>query len=204
MQDTFTSLNKAGILYAGAGMTEKDAFKPVYFEKNEIKFALLAYNDSSVVSPYYCAEGETSGTACMDIEKLKNGIKEAKKNADLVIVSMHAGTEYTEEANDQQVEFAHTAIDAGAGLVIGTHPHAVENAEIYKGKYIFYSLGNFVFDQMWSRQTQEGLMIKMVLDKNGLVSFEPTAILIEDYSQPRILEGEEAKVIIDRLKISLQ
>jgi poly-gamma-glutamate synthesis protein (capsule biosynthesis protein) len=116
---------------------------------------------------------------------------------------MHAGNEYTDKPNDSQISFAHKAIDAGAELVIGSHPHVVQPVEKYKGKYIFYSLGNFVFDQMQSRDTKRGLAVKIIFNKEGVakVSFYP--VLIQDFSQPEFLEGSEATQVLSRLDYPL-
>jgi poly-gamma-glutamate synthesis protein (capsule biosynthesis protein) len=132
---------------------------------------------------------------------MKESIAQLRNQADFIIISLHAGIEYTGQPNQFQKDFAHNAIDVGADLVIGHHPHWVQSAEIYKDKYIFYSLGNFIFDQMWSEPTREGLVVKFIFNKQGIKSIELKPILIEDYSQPRFLEGERAKRIIERLKL---
>lgn len=103
-----------------------------------------------------------------DTIRLTASINELKTRSDFVVVTMHAGTEYERNPNQGQIDFAHAAIDAGADLVIGAHPHWIQTIEKYKGKQIFYSLGNFVFDQMWSQDTREGLMLKITLSKPGL------------------------------------
>lgn len=90
-------------------------------------------------------------------------IQEAKKNTDLVIVNIHWGTEYQHQFNKQQQKIGHTLIDAGADIVIGHHPHVVQGMELYKGKPIFYSLGNFIFDQYFSADTQQGLAVGLKL-----------------------------------------
>ena len=81
----------------------------------------------------------------MDLEVLKKDVEAAELISDFVIVSMHSGDEYQLEPNQRQINFAHTAIDNGADLVIGHHPHIVQKYEKYKNGYIFYSLGNFIF-----------------------------------------------------------
>ncbi len=102
-----------------------------------------------------------------DLDNLKSAILNLKSKSDFVVVTMHAGTEYTRTPNDAQIKFAHAAIDDGADMVIGSHPHWVQAVEKYEGKYIFYSLGNFIFDQMWSQDTKEGLALKITVSKNG-------------------------------------
>jgi poly-gamma-glutamate synthesis protein (capsule biosynthesis protein) len=81
---------------------------------------------------------------------------------------MHWGTEYQHVNGRLQAEMAHKLIDAGADVIIGHHPHVIQGIEVYQGKPIFYSLGNFVFDQYFSEDTQRGLAIGLVLDKDGI------------------------------------
>ena len=194
LEDTFQYLEQAGIKYAGAGSSAEEAYRPVYLEKKGIKFAFLAYSDKSFAS---------TGVAVMDIESMVEAVKQAKQQADLVIVSIHSGDEYAEKPNQVQINFARAAIDAGAELVIGHHPHVIQEVEKYKGKYIFYSLGNFVFDQMWSYETQEGLVAKIFFDERGVAKIEFMPILIEDFAQPRFLEQSLAEKALKKLKIAL-
>lgn len=188
--DTIFHLNEAGVVHAGAGL-EAQANQAAFMEANGIRFAFLAYNDDDVVPASYEARETRLGTAFMHTERMIAAVSEARNAADIVIVSMHAGDEYVSFPNDSQIAFAHAAIDAGAELVLGHHPHVVQTMEVYKGKYIFYSLGNFIFDQMWSRETREGLVVKATFRKEGLtgVTFHP--VLIEDYAQPRFLDASE-------------
>ena len=191
LKNTFKYLSQAGILYVGAGQDEEEAHTPKIFEKDGIKISFLAYNDSDVVPPSYEAMGNRAGTAFMNIEKMKADVRKTKTKSDFLIVSMHSGTEYAKNPNQRQINFAHSAIDAGADLVIGHHPHVIQDSEEYKGKYIIYSLGNFVFDQMWSEETREGLIakIKIKFKEGGSPKTEVNfyRVLIEDFSQPRIL-----------------
>jgi len=95
----------------------------------------------------------------LDEEKLKKFIKELKEKTDLIIVNIHWGIEYEHQFNSIQQNLAHIMIDNGADIIIGHHPHVVQGIEIYNGKPIFYSLGNFIFDQYFSSDTQEGLAV---------------------------------------------
>jgi len=95
-------------------------------------------------------------------------IQETKKNVDLIIVHIHWGTEYQHQFNQQQEKIGHALIDAGADIIIGHHPHVVQGMEIYKNKPIFYSLGNFIFDQYFSPDTQEGLAVGLKLTNNKI------------------------------------
>ena len=192
LADTLRYLDEQGIAHAGAGMDSAEAGKPAFITVHGIRFAFLAYNDHDVVPTSYEARLDHAGTALMDIEAMTNAVHAAQQYADIIIVSMHAGNEYEPTPNDSQIAFAHAAIDAGAEMVIGHHPHVVQTAEVYRGKYIFYSLGNFIFDQMWSQETREGLVLKATFTKEGLSSLSYHPVSIEDYAQPRFLEPKEA------------
>ncbi len=203
LKDTFTYLKNAGIKYVGAGQNEREAFQPVYIEKKGIRFAFLAYNDTDIVPTYYEASVDRAGTAFMRKDKMIESVKEAKRKADFVIVSMHAGIEYAKKPNNSQINFARAAIDAGADLVIGHHPHVVQTMEKYKGKYIFYSLGNFVFDQPQKQETKEGLVIKVYFSKNGITKISLLPVVMENFVQPRMANKNEADKILQRLNFPL-
>ena len=199
MLDTLEALRLAGISAAGAGANQEEALSPVYLEAKGLRFAFLAYNDIDVVPPSYEAGDDSPGTAFMNINNLEEGISLAKQQADFVIVSMHSGREYESQHSQRQEEFARAAIDYGAELVLGHHPHVIQDYEMYKGKYIFYSLGNFIFDQMWSQDTKEGLGVMFQFNDRGVVDFELQPFLIQDYSQPRPLSGEAASLVISQI-----
>jgi poly-gamma-glutamate synthesis protein (capsule biosynthesis protein) len=123
-------------------------------------------------------------------------IAAAKQNADIVIVMPHWGVEYQHNANQTQKYFAHQFIDAGADIVVGSHPHVVEGIEMYKNKPIFYSLGNLVFDQYFSTDTQEGMMLRLNFsgDKET-IDLLPYNI---PHSQPVLTDGVvKAKMLQD-------
>ncbi len=202
--DTFRYLDDAGVKYVGAGKNSDEAEAAIYMEAQGIRFAFLAYNDSDVVPDSYGASANRAGTNIMDISKMQKAVTEAKKKADIVIVSMHSGVEYTATPNSHQKNFAHAAIDAGADVVLGHHPHVVQTLEKYNGKFIIYSLGNFVFDQMWSQDTRKGMTAKIFFTQNGVDHIEFHPVLIYDYAQPRLLDGKEKEAVLARLKYSLQ
>ncbi len=145
--NTINELNLANISHVGAGQNINEATTPVIIKIDEITFGFLAYLDSSFVPDSYGATDTNSGSPFMNTSLLINNISKLKNNVDIIIISMHAGVEYTDIPNQKQIDFAHTAIDNGADLVIGHHPHVVQSTERYKNGYILYSLGNFIFDR---------------------------------------------------------
>jgi poly-gamma-glutamate capsule biosynthesis protein CapA/YwtB (metallophosphatase superfamily) len=187
IKDTVKYLDEASVLHTGAGVNLAEASKPAFIEKGGLVFAFLAYNDPDVVPTYYEASQSSAGTSFMRIENMKKDIAKAKSRSDFVIVSMHSGHEYTIVPNISQTEFAKAAIDAGAEVVIGHHPHVVQPVEQYKGKYIFYSLGNFIFDQA-NPETKKGLAVELLFDKSGVKEVTEHKVLIENFSQARFVD----------------
>ncbi len=144
-------------------------------EKNDLGWCGNA-NEADSNSVHYGTVGrENYAFICLhsairklDLEAALELIKSVRKNVNYLIVSIHWGIEYQHKANyELQIEPARAFIDAGADLIIGHHPHVVQNFEVYNGKLILYSLGNFVFDQYWSGDTQEELAVGLVLDHEG-------------------------------------
>lgn len=190
LEDTFLKLKEAGIDYVGGGFNEKEAHSPLIKEINpstgsgQVKIAFLAY--TNLGSPYWAAKGEDSGISWLDEGRMKEDIKEAKNQADIVIVSIHFGEEYQSQPTQQQRDFVHLVIDSGADLVIGHHPHVIQEIEKYKNGYIAYSLGNFVFDQGFSERTMKGLLLKVLIENEKIKEVIPIEIKINKYFQPEI------------------
>ncbi|MCK9578147.1 CapA family protein [bacterium] len=197
---TINALRALGINTIGAGKDNGEASNPTIITKKGLKFAFLAYTDGTIIPKSYEAEENNYGVVYMDESKLAEDVAKAKKVADFVIVSMHAGIEYTYRPNQNQINFAHKAIDSGADLVIGHHPHQIQDIEKYKEKYIFYSLGNFIFDQEWSKETKQGFLAEIYFNENGVFDYNLIPVLIEDYSQPDIMNDDEAIQLFRNIK----
>jgi poly-gamma-glutamate synthesis protein (capsule biosynthesis protein) len=212
---TIDTLFNNGIIPSGTSKTTGEQILPVV-EKNNILFGFLSYSYTALndggksTSPYIKDFNDLPGLK-QDVLGLKG------HNSDVVIVSMHAGTEYTREPTQAQIDFAHAAIDAGADLVIGHHPHWIQITEQYKGKWIFYSLGNFVFDQMWSTDTKEGLTVLVTYktehipdptrqtageSKIEIKKIEIKPVIIEDYCCPRWADSAETSAILNKLGLT--
>lgn len=184
VQETISLLNNNGILATGID-------DPIIKEIRGVKFAFLGYNDVTKPQP---------GISNVDEDKIKNEIKTAINQADVVIVTFHWGAEYKDQPDDRQKFLGHLAIDAGADLVIGNHPHWIQPVEIYKGKLITYAHGNFVFDQMWSQRTREGVIGKYTFFDKQLIDVQYLPVQINDYGQPDILDDSLGRIILDRMK----
>ena len=165
--DTLATLDGANIKHVGAGENIEDAKKPVYYIIEGRKIAYVAATRAekwTALTPE--ATETTSGTLrCYEPDAFIEVIKEAKKNADLVIANVHWGTEDSHELEDVQPETGHMYVDAGADLIIGSHAHCLQGIEYYKGVPIFYNLGNFWFSHY---DIDTGLVGVTINDDNSL------------------------------------
>ncbi|MBU2523685.1 CapA family protein [Patescibacteria group bacterium] len=197
---TMQHLNAENIQYCGAGVNETEARQPAIIEKNGVTFAFLCYNDTDVVPDYTFASETKAGTAELVKEDMITDVKKLVDGVDFIIVSMHSGHEYHKLPNKKQKEFAKAAIDSGAKVVIGHHPHVLQPVEYYNDGIIMYSLGNFIFDQVGVWQNR-GVIANLTFDKNEYsVKAEFTPTKITDYSKVHIETDEIAKkATLDRL-----
>lgn len=181
---TVEFLAKQGIIATGVG-------EPVVKDVRGIRFAFLGYNDITIPQP---------GVLDVHEETIRRDIIEAKKRADVVVVMYHWGAEYRSQPDERQLYLARFTIDAGADLVVSNHPHWIQPVELYKGKVIMYAHGNFVFDQMWSQKTREGVVGRYTFFDKNLIDVAFTPIFIEEYGQPRMLPTKEQKRILEEMQ----
>ncbi len=191
-------LDQHGLLHGGAGKNTKAAHKPSIITVGGIKVAVLSYD---TVANVYNATATKAGSARMTPAYLKVDIAAARKaGADVVIVWPHWGIEYTTGLSAFQVTLAHAAIDAGADLVIGNHPHWAQAMEVYKGRPIWFALGNFTFDQTWSEPTMEGITLELTFSGRTLVQARMRPHLVLDMAQPNFMDPMGAgKVVMSQV-----
>ena len=166
--DTLSHLSKDGIVAVGGGEDYASAHAPKLLRVGNTRVAFLAY--TNLISPFLGRASSTPAVARYDDDILKADITEAKKDADIVVVSFHWGDEYQTKHNAEQGRVGKLVIDAGANLVVGHHPHVVQEVEEYNGGLILYSLGNFVFDQNFSKDTRRGLLVEVIFDGNKIAT----------------------------------
>jgi poly-gamma-glutamate capsule biosynthesis protein CapA/YwtB (metallophosphatase superfamily) len=184
LSDTQAALARSGIVTVGAGLNVSAAHAPVIIEKNGLRLAFLAYADvvpekSGFDTKTWIATQSRPGIAWADPEQIKADVSAAKLQADLVIVMLHSGYEINTAVSPDQQREAHAAIDSGAALVIGSHPHILQTIEQYHGGLIAYSLGNFVFDE-YLGIVNATVILRVVLDRSGVVSHDYIPVLIEN------------------------
>jgi gamma-polyglutamate biosynthesis protein CapA len=197
-EQTLEVLNKNNIKVIGAGKNVTEARVPAIFDLGDLKIAFLGYDLSPGAFP---AGKDHPGVAKARHAWIIKDLEKAKEVADFVIVSFHWGIEYQDFPTEYQKSLAHMAIDCGADIVVGHHPHTFQGIELYKGKLIAYSLGNFVFDQKDLKNNQS-ILLKVTFnrEKLHLVEVIPTELVTFPRS-PRVAEGKMAQEILDRLRI---
>jgi len=165
---TLDWLAKHGMTAVGTGVSGDAAHEGAVIERHGVRFGFLAYTFDQSNGNY---KDKDDRIAMLDVVRATRDIAAMSGRADVVIVSMHAGTEYQPQPKEQQKRFAHAAIDAGAKMVIGHHPHVVQTVEEYGGGLIFYSLGNLVFDQFQRKETQQGLVVEAFFIGKVLIKY---------------------------------
>jgi poly-gamma-glutamate synthesis protein (capsule biosynthesis protein) len=175
--ETREHLRQQGLLFVGSGDTAQTAWQPVIVEANGIKVGWLGMTrwlnggrnpdkDDQPHVNFFPYPNESGGAPGMDEAGVLEAIKQARLKCDLLVVSIHWGTEYAPAPRPEDVETAHKMLEAGAAVIVGHHPHVLQPVETYRtadgrDAVIFYSLGNFLSNQ--SRTYVDGLMP----DKNG-------------------------------------
>jgi poly-gamma-glutamate capsule biosynthesis protein CapA/YwtB (metallophosphatase superfamily) len=179
---TLDWLAKNGIAAAGTGHTADEAHHGAVIERNGHRFGFLAYTYDQSNGNH---ADQDDRIAMLDPERMAADVSNMRTRADAVIVSMHAGVEYQKQPNAEQRRFAHAAIDAGASIVVGAHPHVTQPMESYREGVIFYSLGNLVFDQFQRQETQHGLIADLRFAGAKLSSYSTIPVDIVS-SGPRV------------------
>lgn len=120
-------------------------------------------------------------------DRTLDDIRDVKENSDITLVYAHWGHEYSQDPGHRIRKLARAFIDRGADLVVGSHPHVVQEKEVYQGKMIYYSLGNFVFDQYHNQDTRRGLAVQVKIDsRNFSMSLEEISLSLEKNGQTTI------------------
>ena len=185
--DTLSLLENVGISAIGAGHDYEEAHAPKIVSAGDAKIAFLAY--TNLVPRGYTSSASRPATAFLDVDIAATDIARARDEADIVVVSVHWGEEYETHHNEFQEVFARGFIDAGANLVVGHHPHVVQELERYRNGYIAYSLGNFVFDQDISKETMRGAALEVMLRGKEIESVRLLPIVLNNTFQPEFEDG---------------
>lgn len=199
LADTIARLDAAGIGHAGAGTNKAAAWTPAVRDINGTTVAFLSF--SHILPNGFVATNTRPGIAQgrMNMKEVAAAIAAADAAYDYVIVSYHWGVENVDDCNAEQVKDARTSIDAGADMVLSHHPHVIQAVEYYNGKLIAYSLGDFVFDH-YSRKTGEAFILEADMGPSGVSNVRVTPVYLNSAGKPGYVTGQEAAVIIERLR----
>ncbi len=181
IEESRINLSSLGFNYSGSADAEVNEHSKKEIEISGRKITMLAF--SMVYNDF-------------DLEAAKKIIGDSKDNSDLVIVNIHWGTEYEHKFNKHQETIGRAFIDSGADAIIGHHPHVIQGMEIYKGKPIFYSLGNFIFDQYFSPDTQEGLALGINFS-DDIISLNIYPLKSEK-TIPRLMDEKEKEIFFNK------
>ena len=185
--DELLTLPKSGLVFVGGGHNKHEAHQPVFKTVRGTTIGLLAYEE--IIPTSFAATDTTPGNAWLTATDLQADLAAARPTCDFLIAFMHWGIEYVTSEDSQQRSQAQVAIDAGADLVVGAHPHVIQPYEFYKNKLIVYSLGNFVFDNMLDEVVRRGNILSLTIQKNQLLSWKLIPTRIGDWGEPNLLSS---------------
>ena len=191
--ETIETLKDAGIHSLGAGKTKEEARRPKIIEVKDQKIAYLNYYDTDIqpTAPSVNVNSRNKDRISSDIQNLREQV-------DWIIVNYHWGVELSEYPGDWQIDMARMTIDQGADLVVGHHPKVLQGAEIYQGRPIVYSLGNFIFGDTSKKESDYETAVLKVSLKPGKMKVELLPVVVSKY-QPQIVKGEKGKEILKHI-----
>ena len=195
--DTLENLERVGIEYVGAGVDLAAAEKPIVLKVHGVRFGIVSLGQ---IEELAFAGLDTPGIAVLTEDSLRKAVQRVKQNADVVIAMPHWGPETSPNPNPSQQKLAHVAVEAGADIVVGNHTHVVQAIEEIEGIPVFYGLGNFVFDQTWSKETQQGVILVLTFEGSTLVEYELMPTLVDREGHVTLAQGEERLEILARIQ----
>jgi poly-gamma-glutamate capsule biosynthesis protein CapA/YwtB (metallophosphatase superfamily) len=201
--DTMDNLKRVGILPVGAGHNLQEATQPVVLDVNGIRFGFISLGEVEALA---FAGENTPGIAPLPSDfaeaeaNLRSAIRAVRAISDVVITMPHWGSDYSDTPNYRQLFFDQVAVEAGADLVIGNHPHVIQGMREIEGVPVFYSLGSFVFDQDWSRETQQGIVVVVTFEGMELRDYQVIPVHIEGNGHIQVAESPEAEEILGRFQ----
>lgn len=200
LSDTIDALASEGIRHVGAGENSHDARAPTFVVVGDRTVAFLAY--SLTFPEKFWATQKRPGTAFGHEKHIIADVRVARGVADVVLVSFHWGREGITDLREYQTRLGHAAIDAGAQVVIGHHPHILQGVERYKHGAILYSLGNFTFGS-YSQRARHSVIAQLYFDGSTLseVRLLPINVLNTDVIfRPQPLKGDAANKVVKELQ----
>jgi poly-gamma-glutamate capsule biosynthesis protein CapA/YwtB (metallophosphatase superfamily)/outer membrane protein assembly factor BamB len=197
IEQTLQILRDVGVAYLGAGLSPEEARRPLILRAKGRRIAFLAYAAGRWKGSSEVPTSEQISFA--DLEAIRDEVERARQRSDLVVVVLHLGTEYQFYPDQEQLAASRAAIDAGACLVIGHHPHVVQGTGAYGEGFVAYSLGDLVFDIDVTEAARDGAVLRVLLGDSGVEAVDLVPVRIVDDVQPRFLAGEDGLPIIEQV-----
>jgi poly-gamma-glutamate synthesis protein (capsule biosynthesis protein) len=201
LSETMEILRAKGLHWCGAGNTQAEAEKPTVLSVKGLRIAFVGFCEFLPEGVFLRDDRPTIAFAGED--RVRAAVAAARRDADLVVASFHWGIEYRSRPSARQIGLARAAVDAGADLVLGHHPHVLEALEVVsraggrRPALIIYSLGNFVFDQR-RPPSSETVILRCTLGRDGVTAAAVTPIRIEE-NRPRPTTPAEGERLLERL-----
>lgn len=192
LSDTLATLEKAGIQSVGAGTDLTKARRPIVMEVKGQKVAYLGYYDADL----HAATATTPGTNPRHNDRVAADIKALRGQVDWIVVNYHWGEELAKYPGDWQIDLARFTIDQGADLVVGHHPHVLQGAEVYKGRPIVYSLGNFIFGGKAVSDYDTAALKVSLKEQQMKVEFLP--VQVRNF-QAKVVNGQSGQQILSQI-----
>ena len=195
--ETLDILAEAGIPWTGGGRNLAEARRPLVLKARGVRIAFLGYSEFADLffdwdyPRSFAATDDRPGVPAIREDWLAEDIRAAREVADVVAVALHWGVEFTNYPTEEQRRLARSMVDQGADLVLGYHPHAIQGFEIYRGKVIAYSLGNFIMDRQDTDLARESMILDFLIGPDGVKQVEVHPVWIAS-EQPYLMEGDEA------------
>lgn len=206
--ETVRRVRDAGIVPVGAGANLAEARQPAVVARNGVRFGVIAF-DAIGETPAALAQQpgafrlrmqpRTGPLVPGDLDRVLDSVRGLRPRVDVLMVLPHWGTQYTTRTVADQRRVGRALVDAGADIVVGGHPHWVQGVEIHRGAPIAYSLGNYVFDMDFSRETQEGAFLELVFWGHELKAAEFVPVRIGADFAPRVANGRPGEAILERI-----
>ncbi|MDB5054156.1 MAG: hypothetical protein JWM44_2206 [Bacilli bacterium] len=196
--DTMEYLDRTGIKHIGAGHDANEAFQPVIIEKKGIKIAFLSFSHIVPDNSWKAGVNHPGVADTYNYTLPVKAIEIARTQADLVVVVTHWGVERNDKPEAYQTDLAHRYIDAGADLVVGGHPHVLQGMESYKGKWIAYSLGNFIFTTNNVPETLDTMILNASCTKDRKCTMSAIPIYTK-WAKPEKMTEEQSNKLFARI-----
>jgi gamma-polyglutamate biosynthesis protein CapA len=210
LRATIDTLDKHGFYHVGAGMDAEEAGREVVIHVKGLRIAFLAYTSNDPHIGAIIADAKQAGCASLaELETVKNKIRNIKNEVDIICVSLHWGFEYYFYPSYEQVNIAHSLIDAGATHIIGHHPHVIQGIEEYKGSLIIHSLGNFFFPptrtisgrpQFQKKVAREFMLVQSEIDEHKKINYNIIGGLVTKDYILKPFDNEKKKYFVDKIK----